>query len=202
MTPVALCTWQIATASASAASCGRRWRVEAKQQLHHLLDLMLLRATKPDHRPFDFRWRVLDDRQPCLRGREKGDSARMPELQRAAHVPSVKDVLHRHAIGPMAIEQRRQVRVNVLELVGKCGAGGSRNRSADDQAVTAAQHFDAAVPGALGAGIDPEDLHANEASISFSSMSAFDQTFLLSSCSSSASISLIICWACLPSSFT
>ena len=41
--------------------------------------------------------------------------------------------------------------------------------------------LDAAVAGALGAGIDPEDLHANEASISFSSMSAFDQTFLVSS---------------------
>src|SRR4029450_9563257 len=100
------------------------------------------------------------------------------------------------------IQQRDKIRVNVLELVRKRRTGGSRNRSADDEDVTAALHFDAAVPGALGAGIDPEDLHANEASISFSSISALDHTFLLSSCSSRASISLIICCACLPSSFT
>jgi hypothetical protein len=41
--------------------------------------------------------------------------------------------------------------------------------------------FDAAEAGALGAGIDPEDLHASEASISFSEMSKFDDTFCTSS---------------------
>ena len=62
---------------------------------------------------------------------------------------------------------------------------GPLSAPADDEAMTAADGLDAAVAGALGAGIDPEDLHANEASISFSSMSAFDQTFFVSSCSSS-----------------
>src|SRR6185436_11595097 len=102
----------------------------------------------------------------------------------------------------MPIEQCRESCVDVLQLFRERRTGGSRYRSVDDEMVTAAERVDAAVPGALGAGIDPEDLHANEASISFSSISAFDQTFLLSSCSSRASISLIICCACFPSSFT
>ena len=68
-----------------------------------------------------------------------------------------------------------------FSLSGNVERAGAGERAADDEMVTAAVGLDAAVPGALGAGIDPEDLHANEASISFSSMSAFDQTFLLSS---------------------
>ena len=68
-----------------------------------------------------------------------------------------------------------------LSLSGKVARGGAAQGAADDQAVTAAVRLDAAVTGALGAGIDPEDLHANEASISFSSMSALDQTFFVSS---------------------
>jgi hypothetical protein len=47
--------------------------------------------------------------------------------------------------------------------------------------VAAAVGVDAAIPGAHGAGIDPENPHASEASISFSSTSKFDQTFLVSS---------------------
>ena len=67
------------------------------------------------------------------------------------------------------------------QLFRKRGAGGGGKRAADDHSVAAARRFDAAVAGALRAGIDPENLHANEASISFSSMSAFDHTFLVSS---------------------
>ena len=51
----------------------------------------------------------------------------------------------------------------------------------DDQAVARPVGLDAAVAGALGAGIDAEDPHASEASISFSSMSKFDQTCRTSS---------------------
>ena len=78
-------------------------------------------------------------------------------------------------------EQRRQAGVNRFSLSGKGARGRERERPADHQPVAAALAFDAAVAGAGGAGIDPEDLHANEASISFSSMSAFDHTFLVSS---------------------
>ncbi len=90
--------------------------------------------------------------------------------------------------------------MNREQPFGKSRVGGGGKRTADDEAVAAAVGLDAAVARALGAGIDPEDLHANDASISFSSMSAFVQTFFVSSCSSSASISLTICCAGRPSS--
>ena len=99
-------------------------------------------------------------------------------------------------------QQLAQPGVDGLQLLGECRAGGTAQEPADDEAVTAAVGLDAAVAGALGAGIDPENLHANDASISFSSMSAFDQTFFVSSWSSAASISLTICCAGLPSSLT
>ena len=50
-----------------------------------------------------------------------------------------------------------------------------------DDPVARSVGLDAAVAGALGPGIDPEDSHASEASISFSSMSKFDQTCCTSS---------------------
>ena len=79
-------------------------------------------------------------------------------------------------------------------------AAGGDNRAARDERVPRAVGVDATVAGADRAGIDPEHPHASEASISFSSTSKFDQTFFVSSYSSSASISFSICWACLPSS--
>ncbi len=126
----------------------------------------------------------------------------MPELQGAPHVARVEDVLDGDTVRPMPAQEVLQAGVDDVQLVGECGAGRSAQEPADDEAVTAAVGLDAAVPGAFGAGIDPEDFHANEASISFSSMSALDQTFFVSSCSSAASISLTICCAGLPSSLT
>ncbi len=49
------------------------------------------------------------------------------------------------------------------------------------QLVAPAVAVDAAVAGAIGAGVDAEHPHASEASISFSSMSKFDHTCLTSS---------------------
>ena len=74
------------------------------------------------------------------------------------------------------------------------------NGAAGHEVMPASIRLHATVAGALRAGIDAEDSHAREASISFSSMSAFVQTFLVSSCSSRTSISLSICCAALPSS--
>ena len=42
-----------------------------------------------------------------------------PELQRAAHVPRVEDVLDGDAVRPVSREQRRQTGVNRLQPVGK-----------------------------------------------------------------------------------
>ena len=76
------------------------------------------------------------------------------------------------------------------------------NRAAGHEVMPASIRLHATVTGALGAGIDAEDSHASEASISFSSMSKFAQTCCTSSWSSMASISRSICCASLPTSFT
>ena len=81
-------------------------------------------------------------------------------------------------------------------------AGGHRDGAAGHQAMAAAVRLHATVAGALRAGVDAEDSHASEASISFSSMSKFAQTCCTSSWSSSASNSFSICCASLPCSFT
>ena len=60
-------------------------------------------------------------------------------------------------------------------------AAGDADGAADDDAVARPVGLDAAVTGALGAGIDAEHSHASDASISFSSMSKFDQTCCTSS---------------------
>jgi hypothetical protein len=71
--------------------------------------------------------------------------------------------------------------MNGVQLVRECPPRGTREGTAHDERLAAADPLDAAIAGALRAWIDPEDSHANEASISFSSMSAFDQTFFESS---------------------
>ena len=85
--------------------------------------------------------------------------------------------------------------MNREQRSGKAASARARDGAAQHQAVAAAVALDAAVAGALGAGIDAENSHASEASISFSSMSKFDHTCWTSSWSSSASISLTICCA-------
>ena len=100
----------MATASASAASCGDGGCVEPEQQLDHLLHLRLLGAAVADDRTLDLGRRVLDDRQAGLGGGEQRDAARVPELERAAHVARVEDVLDGDAVGTVPREQRGAAR--------------------------------------------------------------------------------------------
>ena len=181
-TPVELCKWQIATASASATSCGDGGRVEPEQQLHHLLHLRLLGAAVADDRALDLRRRVLDDRAarfrrpPAARRR-----ARARASARCARCLAWKMFSTATQSGRHSASSATQAGVNVLQRSGKVARAGAASAPQIDETVAAAGPLDAAVSRALGAGIDPEDLHANEASISFSSMSAFDHTFLVSS---------------------
>src|SRR5262245_16324042 len=126
----------------------------------------------------------------------------MSKLQCAADVDGVKQVLDRHTIGPALRDERGEFPVNVQEFVGKRCACGRRDRTAHDDAVARPRGFDATITGALRTGVDAKRPHASEASISFSEMSKFDDTFCTSSWSSRASISFTICCAALPSSLT
>src|SRR4029453_7397513 len=107
----------------------------------------------------------------------------------------MEHVLDRDAVGVMLGQQRGEAGVDDRKPLGECGVRRSGKGPEDDEAVPAAVAVDAAISGALGPGIDPENFHANEASISFSSISAFVQTFFVSSWSSRISISFSICCA-------
>src|SRR3954464_4722695 len=202
--------WQIATASASEASCGDGTASRPSSSLIIWPTCCFSARPKPTTARLISAgvYSAIETPRPApassaapRAGRgEQRDAARVPEAQRAADVLGVKDVLYSDAVGPAVSEQRDQAGVDDVEPLGESRCRGRGQRAADDQAVTAAVGLDAAVAGTLGPGIDPEYSHANDASISFSSMSAFVHTFFVSSCSSSISINLIICCAVLPSS--
>src|SRR6185503_12680295 len=154
------------------------------------------------HRALHFRRRVLEHRYARLDCGEHGDAARVPELQRAADVDREEQVFDRHRRRLAFGEQRSELVVDPLKLVGERLVRLGGDRAADDDAVARPVGFDAPITGAFAAGVDAEHSHASDASISFSEMSKFDHTCCTSSCSSSASISLTIWVATLPSSLT
>ena len=78
-------------------------------------------------------------------------------------------------------EQRRELAVDDRQLIGKRGTRPGVNGAAPNQLMTASVAVNTTVSGALRTGVDAEDPHASEASISFSSMSKLDHTCLTSS---------------------
>src|SRR6266849_10836422 len=180
----------------------RRYFSQTQQQLDHVLHLRLFRAAVADDGALDLGGCVFEDRHARLDGRKHRDAAGMAELQRAAHVDRVKQVLDRGTVRAALVEDDGQPAVNQEQLVGKRRERRTLDGAADDNPVARPVGLDAAVTGALTAGVDAEHSHASEASISFSEMSKFDQTCCTSSWSSSASISFSIDCATLPSSLT
>ena len=181
----------------------RRGRLgEAEEQLDHRLHLPFLGASVSHHRLFHFGRRVFHDGHAGFDSGQHRDAAGVAQLQRAAGVDGVKQILDGHDVGTMAREQGAELDVDDSEFFGKGIGGGDRNGAAGDHPMAAAIALHASVAGARRAGIDPKHPHASEASISFSSMSKFDHTCCTSSWSSRASINLTICCAVLPSSFT
>jgi len=78
-------------------------------------------------------------------------------------------------------EQGGELPVNPGEALREGVARERRDDAAGNQLVAASVRLHAAVTGARGAGVDAEDSHASEASISFSSMSKFAHTCCTSS---------------------
>src|SRR5262249_17964315 len=137
--------------------------------------------------------RVLEHLYAQFDGGEHRDAARVAELERAARVDGVKQILNGDSVRTAFAEQCREPRVNDKKFLGKCSRRRRLDGAAGNQRVARSVGLDAAVTGALGPGIDAEDDHASEASISFSEMSKFDEMFCTSSWSSRASISFTIC---------
>ena len=88
----------------------------------------------------------------------------------------MKHAFDGHTVGTMGGQQRGKLGVDSRETVRECVARRRCDGAAGHEHVTASIRLHAAVAGALGAGIDAENSHAREASISFSSMSKFAQT--------------------------
>ena len=78
----------------------RRHGRQAEDQLHQLLHLLLLGAPVADDRALDLGGRVLEHRHARFDGRQHRDAARVAELERAAHVHRVKQILDRDAVRP------------------------------------------------------------------------------------------------------
>jgi hypothetical protein len=73
--------------------------IESEQQLDHLLNLTLVRATVPNDGTFDLCRRVFQHFAAGLDRRKNGDTSRVSELQRAARVARVEQILDDHAGG-------------------------------------------------------------------------------------------------------
>ena len=93
----------------------RRGGAQAEQQLHHLLHLVLVGAAVADDGALDLGGRVFRDRDARGDGRDHRDAARVSELQRAADVRGVEQVLDGDAVGPALGEQPAQFDVNGRE---------------------------------------------------------------------------------------
>ena len=93
----------------------------------------------------------------------------------------MEQVLDGNRIRTAFDQQRGEPGVNDEKLFRERRVRRSADRAAGDHAVPRPVGFHAAVAGALGTRVDPENLHASEASISFSEMSKFDHTCWTSS---------------------
>jgi hypothetical protein len=159
---------------------GRRYLIQVKQQLDHLLDLPFVGVPIADNRPFDLRGGVLDHLATSLDRGEHGHTAGMTELQRTPRVNRMEDILNCHALGAAIRQQNGEFSMDAGEALGKGRrAGGDRTTRNESMASSIGLH--ATIAGAYGARIDAEYSHASDASISFSSMSWFAQTCCTSS---------------------
>ena len=151
--------WQIATASASAAWSGRGSLGEAEQRLDHARHLVLLRAPAAADSALDLLRRVARARQPALAGSQQHHAARLPDGERGAHVLAEVQLLERHRIGRVLVEQRVDGGVDLRQApLGREFRGG-RDHAAVQRHEPAAAPRDDAVAGVGEAGIDAEDDH-------------------------------------------
>ena len=154
----------------------RRGCPETEQQFYHLPDLLFFRTAVADNGALDLRRRVLNHIATRFNCSEHRHTPGVTELQRTAHVRRMKDVFDGYTVRTMGGQQRGKLGVDSRQPIRECVARRRRDGAAGDEHVTASIRLHATVAGALGAGIDAENSHAREASISFSSMSKFAQT--------------------------
>src|SRR5262245_49169246 len=105
----------------------------------------------------------------------------MAEQQRASRVARVKQIFNGDAVGRQRAQLIAQSVVDHSKPRREAHAGRTGERAARDKPMPGSVGIHAAIPGADGPGVDPENSHASEASISCSSISTLLQTFFVSS---------------------
>src|SRR5262249_55758293 len=151
----------------------RGQRRKTEQQLHHLLYLMFFGTAVANHGALDLGGSVLRHRQSGFDRSKHRDAASMSQFEGAARIGRGKKVLDGDTIGLVLREEQSQPGMNFQELVRKRGVNRT-DSAADNHAMARTIRLDAAITGAIGARVDAKNLHASEASISFSSISKFD----------------------------
>src|SRR5678815_4862070 len=157
----------------------RRHCRETEQQSYHLTDLLFLRAAVADDGTLDLSRCVFDDVATGFDRGEHRNTTGVTELERTADLRRMKQIFDGDTFGTIRRQQRRELRMDSRETIRKCVARRRRDGATGEKHVPASIRLHATIAGALGAGIDAENSHAREASISFSSMSKFAQTCLL-----------------------
>ncbi len=126
----------------------------------------------------------------------------MPDLEGALGVFGEENLLNGHFLRLVAAHDFHQGAENAVDPFVKGSGAGDLNLPGVHAMNPAFRFFHEPVSGDQGAGIHSQHKHQPMASITSSGMSKLAYMLLTSSLSSSASIKLSICWACLPSSLT
>ena len=138
-----------------------RCLAEPEKLRHHVAHLRLERAASAHDRLLDHRRRVLSDRNPGFLRRQQDDAARVAHDHGRTCVPGVEHALHRHQVGAMARQERRNAVVDHAQPGGKRVARPGGEDTALDQAGGASRrrlHYAEAQD--RGAGVDTEHPHA------------------------------------------
>ena len=91
--------------------------VQAQQELHHALYLILGRIAITGHRLFDFGRFILLDGQPGIGQGQQGHPTRVSDGQRGTGILAEKEFFHGGAFGTPFTNQRPQLSVNVLQAL-------------------------------------------------------------------------------------
>jgi len=137
-------------------SLGRFDKV-VKQYFDHMLNLLLGSLAVSDHRLLDLQGRVLEDRHSLSDTGHHGSPPGLPQFQSALDIVGKKDILHRHGIRGMTVDDRGDPAKNMFKAAGKVGG-----RIGPDPPVIQMEEpvpflADKAIPGDARAWIDTED---------------------------------------------
>ena len=133
---------------------------QPEQRLHHPRDLLLGRAAVAADRALDLLGRVAEARHAALAGGQHHDPARLADRERGAHVLAEVQLLERHRVGLVLLQQLLHGRVDV-------GQPALLRRSSAAVSITPPssasrrppRRSDDAVAGARQAGVDAEHDH-------------------------------------------